>query len=300
LNPERVIADGGAGLRAGQALAWPATPCDGDVFHAMLEVGRMASYQENRALGALSDEEAEKRKMGRAKLKGEGNKRSKHLAMAAEKARSAVALADDLAILAAWLRDDILGYAPLDYDARRGLLDFVIEELRAREPIAPHRIAPVRKMLENQGDALLAFSKEIDQRVKTLSMERGIPEADLRGLLSLVAKDPDGLPDTSAARRSFGEPYAEIEASVRVIIDESVRASSVVENLNSRLRCYFFLRRSVGADYLILLRFFLNHRRYMRSERPEREEKSPAEILTGRSHPHWLEMLGFERFRRAA
>jgi len=38
------------------------------------------------------------------------------------------------------------------------------------------------------------------------------------------------------------------------------RASSLVENLNSRLRNYFFLRRQLGASYLHLLQFFLNHR----------------------------------------
>ena len=53
------------------------------------------------------------------------------------------------------------------------------------------------------------------------------------------------------------------------------------------------LRRSLGQDYLQLLQFFLNHRRFLRSEHPERVNKSPTELLTGESHPHWLEMLGF-------
>ena len=47
-----------------------------------------------------------------------------------------------------------------------------------------------------------------------------------------------------------------------------------------------------------LLRFFLNHRRFLRSNRPERVDKSPRELLTGRTHPHWLELLGYERFDR--
>ena len=34
-------------------------------------------------------------------------------------------------------------------------------------------------------------------------------------------------------------------------------------------------------DYLALLQFFLNHRRFLRSERPERVGKSPAELLGG-------------------
>ena len=79
----------------------------------------------------------------------------------------------------------------------------------------------------------------------------------------------------------------------------TVRASSLVENLNSRLRSYFFLRRHLGPEYLALLQFFLNHRRLERSDRPERMGKTPAELLTGQAHPHWLEMLGYTRFSRA-
>jgi hypothetical protein len=37
-EPEATIADAGKGLRAGQALAMPAVPCRGDVFHALQDV----------------------------------------------------------------------------------------------------------------------------------------------------------------------------------------------------------------------------------------------------------------------
>jgi hypothetical protein len=59
------------------------------------------------------------------------------------------------------------------------------------------------------------------------------------------------------------------------------------------------MRRHRGSDYLALLQLFLNHRRLERSDRPEPEGKTPAELMTGHSHPHWLEMLGYTRFRRA-
>ena len=61
---------------------------------------------------------------------------------------------------------------------------------------------------------------------------------------------------------------------------------------------HFFLRRQLGKDYLTLLQFFLNHRRYLRSEDPSRVGKSPAELLTGEPHAHWLELLGYTRFSR--
>jgi hypothetical protein len=69
------------------------------------------------------------------------------------------------------------------------------------------------------------------------------------------------------------------------------RSSSLVENLNSRLRNYFTLRRHLGSLYLDLLRFFLNHRRYMRSQLAERIGKSPRELMTGERHSHWLTLL---------
>jgi hypothetical protein len=71
------------------------------------------------------------------------------------------------------------------------------------------------------------------------------------------------------------------------------RSSALVENLNARLRTYFTLRRHLGSAYLDLLRFFLNHRRFMRSRLAERIGKSPRELMTGDSHPHWLTLLGF-------
>jgi len=55
---------------------------------------------------------------------------------------------------------------------------------------------------------------------------------------------------------------------------------------------YFTLRRHLGGSYLDLLRFFLNHRRFMRSRRAERNGKSPRELMTGQGHPHWLTLLG--------
>jgi hypothetical protein len=41
------------------------------------------------------------------------------------------------------------------------------------------------------------------------------------------------------------------------------------------------------------------HRTFMSSRKPQRRGKSPKELMTGEEHPHWLEMLGFERFQRA-
>jgi hypothetical protein len=85
-----------------------------------------------------------------------------------------------------------------------------------------------------------------------------------------------------------------IHQAVLEAMAQTPRASSIVENLNSRLRSYFLLRRQIGRGYLDLLRFFLNHRRFLRNDRPERVGRSPAELLTG----HRLQILGYTRCHR--
>ena len=303
LRPDYTVADGGKGLRAGQTLAWPSVPCRGDVFHALLEMGRLAVYLEHRALGAMSALENTEARMTRAKRNGKGNKFSKRLAMASQAERTAINLADDIATLAEWLRRDILALAGDDLNSRRELLDFAIESLRQREHLRPHKIHPVRVMLENQRDLLLAFAQETDAKLSACSRELGATLADLRQLFNLRAHERTS--GTSAGRdqplqEQLGKIFDTADQAVQEIVNSVVRASSVIENLNSRLRCYFFLRRQIGPGYLDLLRFFLNHRRFMRSEHPERIDKSPAELLFGEPHPHWLELLGFEMFKRAA
>jgi len=80
--------------------------------------------------------------------------------------------------------------------------------------------------------------------------------------------------------------------AVRRAMADAPRSSSLVKNLNSRLRSYFTLRRHLGGSYLDLLPFFLNPRRFLRSRRGERQGKSPRELMTGQGHPHWLTLLG--------
>jgi hypothetical protein len=82
----------------------------------------------------------------------------------------------------------------------------------------------------------------------------------------------------------LGDKFHPLFGAVSQAMAQTPRSSSLVENLNSRLRNYFTLRRHLGGSYLGLLRFFLNHRPFMRSRRAERNGK--------KGHPHWLTLLG--------
>ena len=301
--PQATIADFGSGLRAGHQEVLPEVPCRGDVFHALYHTGPLVRYLENRAYEAMNVcAKLERKQATTARRRGcKDQSLATKLSYARPAEAKAIVLADEVALLARWLRDDILSVAGPEYAIRRDLLDFVVAELRARESACPQRIGPVRTLLENQRDNLLAFAVELDRELAALAQEWQISVATAREILqvqSLPTWDPKRWRREAALRATLRGRYHGVCAEVQDLSDRIVRASSLVENLNSRLRSYFFLRRQLGKDYLTLLQFFLNHRRYLRSEDPSRVGKSPAELLTGEPHAHWLELLGYTRFSR--
>lgn len=301
--PEATIADAAGGLRAGQGQALPQVPCRGDVFHCLYEVTPLVRYLENRARDAMDAVEKLTRQQKRHhRSKGRKNLslvRRLHLARTAE--AKAITLADDVATLARWLREDILAVAGPDHETRLRLLDFVVAELSSREQQCEHRIRPVRSMLANQGKSLLAFAEQLDEDVRTLAEQGQVSERTVREMLQtqpMAETDPRRWQREALLRQQLGGRYYAVSEAVKELSAGVVRASSLVENVNSRLRSYFFLRRQLGPDYLELLRFYLNHRRFERSEQEYRVGKSPAEVLNGESHAHWLELLGYQRFSR--
>jgi len=162
-------------------------------------------------------------------------------------------------------------------------------------PQCPHRLGPVCAYLANQRAAVLAFAQQLDADLAAVAADFQVPVAVARAVLAvqeLDLRDRRRWPQEAALRQQLRGRFYGLTEAVAAVARGTVRASSVVENLNSRLRNYFFLRRHLGSGYLHLLQFFLNHRRFLRSEHPGRVDRSPAELLTGRGHAHWLELLG--------
>jgi len=301
LHPEYTVADGGTALRAGQAAAWPQVPCHADVFHAERDLGNLAFYLEHRAAGCTTAREQLERQMERSKKRHQGHTLSKRLAVARRAELQAVALAQDVRLLTDWLKEDILSLAGPALPARQELFDLVVQELARREELCPHRIGPVRRALAGQRDTLLAFAGVLEEEFAALAEQFDVPACWVQQLCQLEARDPKGpayWQYHGPLLAKLREKFLPLQQAVRAVLADTVRASSLVENLNSRLRNYFFLRRDLGNGYLHLLRFFLNHHVFQRSRRAARVKKSPTELLTGRSHPHWLDLLGFQRFHR--
>ena len=316
LAPDYTIADGSKGLRAGQKLAWPGVPCHGDVFHILRDCKDLAGYLARKAHAAQYKREKLEKKMATAKEKGKGRKLSKPLTLAYQREKEAHRLASDVKTLLGWLQHDVFALAGPESAVRRELLDFIIDELRWRE-VQSHRIATLRRALQKQGAQLLAFARVLDGKLAEIARDFEVSPYLVRQVCLLQRKSAEGSAywqRWNQLHQQLGYKFHQVAEAIAAALRDTPRSSSLVEkrcsfgeyspngertrDLNSRLRNYFFLRRQLGGNYLELLRFFLNHRRFLRSERPERVGKSPAELMTGKEHSHWLELLGFERFRR--
>ncbi len=296
------MADGGKGLRAGQKAAWgEEIPCHGDVFHAESELNKLASFLERRAASCSGFRQKMECKMEKLKRSSDARNLSRKLALARQAETKAVCLAKDVRILVDWMHNDILSLCGPELSKRRELYDFVVEELTKRKLLCPHRIGPVCRMLKNHRDNLLAFAGVLDDKLAEIAARFNVPVFLIHAVCELKGLDNNDAvywQRRGLLQNKLKDKFNPVEIAVRQAVSSTPRASSIVENPNSRLRNYFLLRRHIGNDYLDLLRFFLNHRRFERSERTERIGKSPAELLTGNPHSHWLQLLGFDRFSR--
>ena len=160
------------------------------------------------------------------------------------------------------------------------MFDFIVEELAQREPGDARRIRPVRVALQNQRDDLLAFAGVLDDKLAAIACAHAISEPLVREACVLHR-----LPTTSSAywqgwnrlRATMGGKFPTLFDAVTQAMAHTPRCSSLVEDLNSRLRTYFTLRRHLGGSCLDLLRFFLNHRRLPhRTPFPQKADPSQA------------------------
>ena len=262
-DPDYTIADGGSGLRAGQKAVLPETPCHGDVFHVQQQFEQVANGLARQAQGATSQRIKLEQRIAVAKLTGNMTQKLTIQQVKAKRREAGlVTRAQDIKILCQWFSHDVLALAGPDLAVRQELFDFIEAELQQREGKQYPTIRKLRKALHNQRDQLLAFAGVLDQKLAAIAASFELPLQAVRDVCLLHRKH--NTSNTYWERwnqlhsQLSGKFYGVMEA-VGKALKQTPRASSMVENLNSRLRNYFFLRRSLGDSYLSLLQFFCNH-----------------------------------------
>jgi len=303
-KPERIIADDGDGLRNGHAIALADIPCDYDHFHISKDMMELRRFFRNRH---RSVETEYYEFVARANDAIHHTTRLKYQALlpAAEKeAKILRHISSTINTLISWMEHDVFNMPGAQIKQRRELFNFILQEFEHLAKIHPHRLQVLCTKLCNQRDGLLAFVDVLDCKFHEIALKHNCRLDFVWQVCQLQRCEYYG--DTYHLRSlpllaEVGEELFEfIEDDVLAALDSTEKTSSMVENINGRIKAYLHNRKECNQQFLNLLRFYLNHVPFRRSVRPSRINKSPTEILTGKKHPHWLEMLGYTRFKRIA
>lgn len=302
-SPERIFGDDADGMASGHAQAAPLIPFHLDNFHLIKDLVEMRRFFRNRLATAVTYLAKTQAKMDKAKALGEPQQHAKKLGLARKDEKTMRILSQSIDTLVQWMQHDVLNKAGPKPEVRRELYDFITTEFETLAKVHGHRIKPVVTTLKNQADLQLMFADVLNEKFNAISNKHNTPLEKTWELCELQRCKHSG--DTYAVRSLllqdyFGDKFDAIEDDVLMALDSTERTSSMVENLNSRLSPYFFIRQEIGHGFLELLRFYLNHSPLMRSDRKDYKNKTPAFLLTKEEHPTWLEMLDYQIFKRAA
>ena len=291
LELDTSINDGAAGLIAGVSKTYPEAEIQRDVFHGEYELGKEVSKVERKAYAGIKEEDDLR---SRAAGKRPHQRTREKLEKAIPKAEEAIKAYDIINILYTWLKE-LFGFSGYSYEETVALVRFVLDEMEkaaADFPGLRKECEKIRKALPS----LLSFINRLEKAMGQSAGELGIPfEAfqlmyrQLRfGITTQEYQDIE-----YQLVRMLMEKYNVARMEFQKLLRKIKKASSLVENLNGRIRDYIDIKRIIPTRFFVLLKVYFNTKRYKRSRCPERVGKSPLELLTGKPQPEFLEALGY-------
>lgn len=302
-DPDVSILDGAKGLVKGHEEILSETRLRHDQFHCIMGLKDVSRFLKNQVASAAT---ATLKIMQKSINTKKPDKKKEYEALFAQ-ALSNHAYLDEISALfstlANWLQHDVLQLAGHPPAERAMLYDFILLEMTSLAERHPHRIETMVTTLNTQRVALLDVSNELNDNFMEVAKKYDLSIDTIWAICYLARYSFDSTKycdKASELEAIIGYKYDEIENEVLMILDSTHRCSSMVENFNSRLRPYLDKRKFISQKMLALIQFYLNHRPFPRSQHAHLKDKSPAEILTGKPHKPWLEMLGFEPVRRKA
>ena len=303
-QPESTIIDQAAGLAKACENQLPNTNIHYDHFHLIRDsktlVRRLKSRKESMMTVAVTLFE------NRGHLRDKGKDTSglsSQITEASAEACETNRLYEQVNTLCIWLQYDVLQHASFNPEDRDQLYDFIVEELALLRDQHSQIDSFVRSLIF-QKERLLSVSHTLNSHFEIIANDQGISINDVWQICYFtrfeIQADRYHFYAQNLADKLGELDYDQIEDQVIEAMVKTPRCSSMVENFNSRIRLFLDPRKQITPKKLALCQFILNHRPFQRSANDDLVGKTPAEALTRRSHPHWLEMLGYQRFQQAA
>jgi len=291
LNLETSINDGGTGLMAGIPQVFPDVEIQADTFHVAYDMGKEIAKLERKAYKLMKSEYALEENLAGKKPRA---KNKEALSEIQPKVAAAISLYDLLSILFVWLKE-LLGFSGYSRTDALILAEWVLQEMGALAGDNPRlhgEITKTRKMLPS----LLSFIGRLERAMEVSANKMGIPIEGFRLMYRQMSYDPGSSEYNETLYKQvliLGERYLEVREEFERLLNGIKKASSLVENLNGRIRVFIEVKRIIPPRFFILLKVYFNTRRYKRSRCKGRIGKNPLELLTGTPQPEFLEALGY-------
>ena len=299
-----MASDRATGLMAGYHAACDMALWVADYFHEFRDLFAVLPQLERKAYAAIDQEYEAARTFANAKSEANLHKRLEHYDTAHRTCEQAMALYDQLAILLHLLREALHLCSPhgrLRTQAHvRSELLLLFDMIETLDCAAiTHTLKPLRKHLD---DLLVPFkqAEAIDAELRLV-----VPHAAVD--FFVLAWHHDHLSAQSGSKKKgyhqrerdfwlacadglLGDAFDTLKVLVFDKLDSIVRASSLVEMVNSLIRPYLHsCKGQITQEALNLIMFYHNHRRYKSGKR---QGKAPLELLTGKPlEAPWWELL---------
>lgn len=302
-----LVCDGGQALAKAHEESLEDVMLQPDTYHALAHaLGPWKIRLEKRAYAAITVEYDRLEKLDSARSEAVITSRIEQYEQACRHADEAIAHVDEVAYLYHELHEQLSMFDETgrlrDRTKAQEQMMTALELLDTLEVESLSKaVAKTRRTLPQ----LLNYFDIARTRVPALIRELPIAPTTLRLLCRahhwrkrlITARTPETRQHCEAQERNLldraakdGRYTGESKAHVYEQLDQIVQSSSMVECINSILRPYLDMSRNqVSQEFLNLLMFYHNHRRYRAGKRAKH---TPMELFTGQpQRADWLELL---------
>ena len=289
LHPKLCVSDAGSGLQSGVPSAFQEITMQLDVFHALRDIGVHVMRRERAGFALLSELCTLENKVNRPKTHKKTIERYEKLSKTID---DTLLRTDTLCILYDWLKE-LTGFSGYGYEKSLTLCAWILDEM-----------APLFPESRKYQKAISSFRTRLPNILKFLSrLQENLMEAaisnhfDAYALMLLYNQKTYSIYSAEYAaieKRLFqklGDRILDARELLPGIIHMTYRASSIIENVNGRIRCYMNMKREIPKDFLILLKLYFNTRKAVRPANKQWAHTSALDRLTGCDHPSFLDML---------
>lgn len=291
LTLETSISDAGNGLLKGIGGAFPECHIQIDVFHTLYETGKVVCGIKEKVFSFLKDLYAAEWQILYGKRVFE--KTCIRHAQMEKETDVILSLCDQMIILDSWMKE-ILSFPGYTAEESMSLLEWIANEFthiaelgNGLQYVKFFRLKSAAETLKNRiprsQEYLVQLENNMKKRAKELNIQPEVFRAAYRmrtmGIETQVYQQAADQINTLIRQKPFA--IGGIMAELDGILKNTYKASSLVENLNSRLRTLINDMRVLTYGMASLIRLYMNTKPYRRSNVLEREGKSPLEMLNG-------------------